>query len=208
MPKIKVPRKSIAIDMTAMCDVAFLLLTFFILTTKFKPDEAVVVDPPSSVSDIKIPESDVLHILIDKDSRVFFGLDGQNVREALLDKMGKRYNITFSDVERKKFSLLTTFGLPVQNLKQFLSLDPTQRAKVNQPGIPCDSTNNELGDWIHQARLANKEVRGKELRIAIKGDMDAGFPQVKRVIDTFVDKKVTKLNFVTSLENAPQITVK
>ena len=42
MPKVKVPRKSTNIDMTAMCDVSFLLLTFFMLTTKFKADEPVV----------------------------------------------------------------------------------------------------------------------------------------------------------------------
>ena len=69
MPKVKVPRKSTSVDMTAMTDVAFLLLTFFMLATKFKPDEPVVVDTPSSISEIKLPESGIMQITIDKQGR-------------------------------------------------------------------------------------------------------------------------------------------
>ena len=66
MPKIKVPRKSTFVDMTAMCDVAFLLLTFFMLTAKFRPQEAVMVDIPASISKIKVPESNIALVHVDR----------------------------------------------------------------------------------------------------------------------------------------------
>ena len=92
MPKVKIPRKSTWQDMTAMCDVAFLLLTFFILTSNFQNKEPVQISTPSSISEIKIPERDIMMILIDKDGKVFFGIDGQDKREEMLREMGKIYN--------------------------------------------------------------------------------------------------------------------
>ena len=85
MPKVKIPRKSTLIDMTAMCDVAFLLLTFFMLTTQFKSDESVIVDTPSSISEIKLPDTDIINITITQDGKVFFSIDNKNfTREKLI----------------------------------------------------------------------------------------------------------------------------
>ena len=195
MPKVKVPRKSTSIDMTAMTDVAFLLLTFFMLATKFKPDEPVVVDTPSSVSQIKLPETDIMQLTIDKTGRVFFTVDGQKTREELFKRMAEKYKMTFTPEEIKQFTLESSFGVPMSNMKLFLALKPEEKSKTNFPGIPTDSTNNELGDWIWQARLANNNVR-----IAIKGDRDANMPTVKRVIAIIQEKKVNRFNFITSLE--------
>ena len=77
MPKVKIARKSVSLDMTAMCDVAFLLLTFFMLTTKFKPEEAVAVDIPASVSQIQIPDKNIMMISVREDGAIFFGVDDQ-----------------------------------------------------------------------------------------------------------------------------------
>ena len=199
MPKVKIPRKSTSIDMTAMCDVAFLLLTFFMLTTKFKPDEPVIVDTPSSISEIKLPDTDILQVTIDHESKVYFGIDGKFTRLALLDKIAERRKMTFTEEEKQSFSKLSSFGVPIANLKEFLHLKPEARNGVKQSGIPCDSLNNELGDWILFARLSNPKFR-----IAIKGDRESSFPVVKQVINTLQEKKVNKFNFITSLENAPE----
>lgn len=90
MPKIKKARVGIKLDMTPMVDVAFLLLTFFMLTTQFKPTEDVTVELPSSHSAFKLPESDVMMITIAKDGRIFFGLDAQNLRLKLFGEEGRR----------------------------------------------------------------------------------------------------------------------
>lgn len=198
MPKVKVARKSTNIDMTAMCDVAFLLLTFFMLTTKFKPDEPVIVDTPSSVSEIKLPETDILLITVGEDGKVFFGIDGQQTRQEMLRKMSERYKIEFTPEEYHTFALMSNFGMPIANLKQFLNMEPAERDKVDQPGIPVDSLNNQLADWIITARLSNPKFR-----IAIKGDRDANYPVIKDVIATLQEKNVNKFNLITSMEVAP-----
>ncbi len=79
--------------MTAMCDVAFLLLTFFILTTKFKPQEAVTIDIPSSTAQIPIPDKDIMMFQIAPDGRMFFGLDDQNTRLKLLERLSTTYEL-------------------------------------------------------------------------------------------------------------------
>lgn len=197
MSKVKIPRKSTVVDMTAMTDVAFLLLTFFMLATKFKPDEPVMVTTPSSISEIKLPETDILLLTIDKDSRVFFSMDGDQNRIDLLDKMAEKYEVKFTDAQKKEFSLLSSFGVSIKNLGDYLNLDADARKKYTQTGIPSDSTNNELADWIVQARYTNKD-----LRFAIKGDGDAGYPVIKQVLATLQEKKVNRFNFITSLEKA------
>jgi biopolymer transport protein ExbD len=195
MPKVKVPRKSTSVDMTAMTDVAFLLLTFFMLATKFKPDEPVTVDTPSSISETKLPDVDMMMITIDKENRVFFGIDGQQKRDSLLDMISAKYKVAFTENEKKEFSLLSAFGVPVAQLKQFLNIPVAERSKIKQPGIPSDSLNNELGDWIWFSRLVNKNIR-----VAVKGDQSTSFPVVKQVMNTLQDKKMNKFNFITTLE--------
>ena len=195
MPKVKIPRKSTSIDMTAMTDVAFLLLTFFMLATKFKPDEPVMVDTPSSVSEIKLPDTDIMLITIDKENRVFFAIDGQQTRLGLLNKMSEIYKITFSDEEKKEFSNMSSFGVPIAELKGILNMKAEERLKYKQSGVPCDSLKNELADWVWQARLTNNN-----LRVAIKGDQETNYPVVKEVIATLQEKKVNRFNFITSME--------
>lgn len=200
MPKIKVPRKSTLIDMTAMCDVAFLLLTFFMLTTQFKSDESVIVDTPSSISEIKLPDTDILNITITREGKVFFNIDNKNfARERLLARITEKYpELQFTAQEEKAFSLTGSVGVPLNQLKGYLDLDEIDRKMYDQPGIPVDSSNNELGTWIMQGRLSNPNVR-----ITIKGDQACPWPIVKKVMDTLQDKNVNKFNLITDLEADP-----
>lgn len=181
--------------MTPMVDLAFLLVTFFMLTTKFAPEEPMAVDMPSSVSEIKLPDTDILTISISKEGTVFFNMDGKYNRQELLQKIGEKYNIQFSPEETNSFSVLSSLGVPVGNLKQFLAMDSEQRKAIRQPGIPCDSVNNELSDWIVFSRITNPK-----LRIAIKGDQDAQYPVIKNVINTLIERKVNRFNLITNLE--------
>lgn len=199
MAKVKIARKSTFIDMTAMCDVAFLLLNFFMLTTQFKPDEAVVVDTPSSISDIKLPDTDIMNITVSKEGAVYFGIDNKNFsRERLLEKIGEKYNIQFTNEERKAFTLSSSVGMPISQLKGWLGLETEARKVYNQPGVPLDSLNNELGVWVINGRLSNPNIR-----IAIKGDGNCPYPVIKKVMRTLQDKNVNKFNLITDLETSP-----
>ena len=198
MGKAKVHRTSPSLDMTPMVDLGFLLVTFFMLTATAAPDEPVAVDMPSSVSEIKMPETDILLITVADDGKVFFNMDGKYNRQELLKSMGERYNVQFSDEEVSRFAVMSTFGLPIGQLKEFINLPPDERKKVNQPGVPVDSLNNQLKDWIIFSRMANPR-----LRIAIKGDSDTNYPVVEKVINTLIDNKVNRFNLIKNMERNP-----
>jgi len=172
-----------------------LLVTFFMLTATAIPDEPVTVDTPSSVSEITLPENNILTITIGKEGKVFFNVDGQYTRADLLGKMGEIYGIQFTPEETHSFALMSSVGVPMGSLKQFLAMKPEERKAIEQPGVPVDSAHNELADWVLQARLANRQVR-----IAIKGDRDAEYPVVKKVINTMIDRRVNRFNLITNME--------
>jgi biopolymer transport protein ExbD len=186
--------------MTAMCDVAFLLLTFFMLAAQFRPDEPVLVDTPSSVSEIKLPESDIILITLAQDGKVFFGIDNQLTKLELIKQMGQKYGITFTDEEATQFALASSIGVPVGSLKQYLAVEGAARRQIQQPGIPVDSTQNELRDWVDLARRLNPTVP----RVAIKGDQDAHYAVVKKVVGTLQELNINRFNMITSLEAKPE----
>ncbi len=200
MAKVKMAKKSTTIDMTAMCDVAFLLLTFFILTATAKQPEPLPVDTPASTVQTKLPDSDLATITVGNKGVVFFGVTGRDVRKATLDYMDDKYKIGFTADEKEKFALIENFGVPIQNLKQIIAMKSSDRNKKGlQPGIPKDSLNNQLADWIQYARKATIDVDQKELSIAIKGDAKEEYPQIRRVMDILQDQKINSFNLVTGL---------
>ena len=182
-----------------MCDVAFLLLTFFMLTSNFTAQEPVLVATPSSISEIKIPETDIAKILVAPDGKVFFSLDGQDNRIQLLKKMGEKFNISFTEQECKEFSTVTSFGVPIALMKNFLAMKPDQRElKDNLLGIPSDSTDNQLRFWVGYSRQVNPKIV-----IAIKADQTTAYPVVKKVFGTLQDLKENRFNLITALEENP-----
>ncbi len=207
MPKHKLPRKSTHIDMTAMCDVAFLLLTFFMLATKFKPDEPVVVKTPSSISDIIMPENSIL-LTVDPTGKVFFDYDNKKAKALLIDKVNTEKGLNLTEAEKESFKRGASFGLPFNQMKGYLAIDPINQKGYNFTGIPIDTTNymaevNELAYWVQAARTAGQET-GTPPRICIKCDASTVYPRVKDVIKTLTKNKIDRFNLVTSLEAIPE----
>lgn len=202
MPRIKIGRKSTAIDMTAMCDVAFLLLTFFILTATARQPEPLPVDTPASTVKIKLPDTDIATLTIGQ-GKVFFGIPGQDIRRSLIDKMGEAYGIQFTEDEKKRFTVMESFGVPMGNLKQIIAMKGDERNKAGlQPGIPTDSVGvraSELHQWIYQARVATKELHNVDMRVSIKGDANERYPEIQKVISILQDQNVNKFSLITSL---------
>lgn len=186
--------------MTPMVDLAFLLVTFFMLTTQFRPQEAVTVDTPSSTANITVPDINIIQLTVAKDGLVYFDVDNVgDTRSKLLQKMDAKYKIGFTDQEIATFANLSGFGMPISQLKQWINSKPSERSVFPQTGIPTDSTGNELEDWVVNTRLTNPKVR-----VAIKGDRDADFQAVKKVMSIVQDKaKVNRFNLLTNMEMAP-----
>jgi len=203
MPKVKMPRKGSHVDMTAMCDVAFLLLTFFMLATKFKPQEPVVIRTPASTSTMPIP-NDYMLLSLSKDGRVFFSIDNLNVREELITEISQSKGLNLSPAQIKAFKEGGSIGVPFNKLGSYLALTPAQRNEYDKtaPGIPTDTTasyeTNELSYWIKTSRYANPK-----LRIAIKADGDAKYPEIQKVIATLGHEKVFRFNFITDGKAVP-----
>lgn len=204
MPKVKMPRKSTNVDMTAMCDVAFLLLTFFMLATKFKPDEPVTVVTPNSISEIPIPDADIMLITIDNKGRIFFSVDNKNVRRSLIEDVNEYKGLNLTPQEMTNFAVGASVGVPFNQLKSYLSAAPEDQKDFDKStaGIPVDTINtsdqNELAAWIRMARNNNPK-----LRIAIKADGDANYPEIKKVIKTLENWKIFKFNLITGLKAVP-----
>jgi len=219
MGKAKIKRASTSIDMTAMCDVSFLLLTFFVLTATARQPETLSVDTAPSYSQAKLPDGNLAIITVGGEGKVFFSMSDQNVRVEALKSMGAIYGIDFTPEEQAQFQSMEDFGVPIRNMKELLKMDPSARAAV-QKGIPVDSTTNltnELSGWVKQARLASAKIlknkaieEGKDpddidlLTVAIKSDADEKFPSLNLIIETLRNQKQNKFSFVTGLKSADQ----
>ncbi len=182
--------------MTAMSDVTVLLLTFFMLTSTFVKKEPVQVTTPASVSEIKIPETDILQILVDPEGKVFMSLDKQADMKSVLEAMGQEYGVTFTPQEVNTFMLSPTFGAPMKVMKQFLDLPQAdQDAQLKNLGIPCDSIDNQFKAWVRNARATNRD-----LRIAIKADAKTPYSVIKNVMNSLQDLRENRYNLITSLK--------
>lgn len=202
MAKVKMSKKATAIDMTAMCDVAFLLLTFFILTATAKQPEPLPVETPSSTVQVKLPDTDLAVITIGDSGKVFFGVKSPEVRLRTLEAISEEYKVSFTEEEKKRFSLMEEFGVPVNQLRTLINLSASERnQKGLQTGIPHDSLNNQLEKWVKAARNANAEVNEKQLNFAIKGDAKEQYPEIKKIMDILQDQEVNKFNLVTGLRS-------
>jgi biopolymer transport protein ExbD len=200
MPKIKLPVKTPHIDMTPMVDLFALLLTFFMLTTSFRPQEAAIIDTPNSISEKMTPEKNVITILVGKDNKVFMNFDNGLdtavlIRAEVLKKVAEQLSLKFTDKEIKTFSTWASFGMPAEKLKEWLNTTESKDRDKFQTGMPIDSADNQLNLWVRFIRLQNPNAE-----VAIKGDGSADFKTVKRVMDILQENKVNRFNLTTNLQ--------
>jgi len=200
MGKIKLKKSPPHIDMTPMVDLFCLLLIFFILTARFIPQEAVAVDTPSSVSNKISPDRHIITLTVAKDNKVFFNVDNgvdtsEHLRGNILRAMAYQYQMKFTPEEVEKFEGLQNFSLPMSGMKAFINAESNEERDAMHSGIPMDSTDNQLLYWIRFARNYYNDFE-----VALKGDRDADYAQIKKVIDILQDNNINKFNLTTNLE--------
>ena len=199
MARVKPKRHNIRVDMTAMTDVSFLLLTFFILTAQFAKPDIETVTTPSSISEKLLPDASLMTVLSTTDGKFYFTpVDNGTERMALLDKMGAKYGMKFTDAEKVAFTKVQSVGVPMNQLKGYLNLsDDDRKAFKSQTGIPLDSTNKQLIDWVEQSLAVNPDYK-----LAIKGDVETKYPKVKALFEGLRDIDFLKFWLITSQEVA------
>lgn len=207
MARPKIARKSTTVDMTAMCDVAFLLLSFFILTTKFKPSEAVPVNTPNSVASKIAPEKDVIMISLNKDGKVFLSTgdskDDMGAKRDILKSINDSKALGLTDADIAALVKAPFIGVPIAQLGQQAKLQTDQMTGETLPGIPCrDTTNNELVEWMRA--VASVYQGGHPPNLLLKGDNVAKYPQFKNIITAFKKNEFFKFQMVTNPESVPQ----
>jgi biopolymer transport protein ExbD len=219
MPKLKIPKSSPAIDMTPMVDLAFLLVTFFMLAASFRPSEPVTVETPSSISDKVIPENMIM-VTVASDGKVYFNLTGAEARKEALTNMLGLYKVSLSEEQIEKFSLMSTFGCSMKELPTYLDLSGDSRKDFQTKGVPLDSLDNQLKNWIsysnvaalNSGQTAYNEAKRKGLspdandfkpKFIIRADGKAIYKDAEEVIDVFRELNLNNLSFVTSAEFNP-----
>lgn len=225
MPKIKMPKSSPSIDMTPMVDLAFLLVTFFMLSANFRESEPVNVTTPSSTADVIIPKN-IIMVTVDPGGHLFFNISGLDVRRELLLAMGSKYKVNFTPEEVKSFTIMTSFGSAMKDLPKYIDMSAEERKRlVEVPGylgIPADTTkSNELRDWLslgnslameygkanyEEALTKDKNALADDFKpkFILKVDGKAPYIYAKNVIDIFRALNLNNLNFVTNFEERPK----
>lgn len=199
MPKLKVPRKSTTVDMTAMCDVAFLLLSFFILATKQKPPEAMAVNIPSSISAKVAPDKAII-ITLTKDGKTFLTLGDDTKKKEIIENVNLNKQLGLTPAEISKLSKQEFVGVPFGQLKSYLAMDPLPGA-AQLPGIPVsDTANNQLTDWIRSITNVYAGTDKKELAdmLLVKGDNEALYPSFKAIKEAFKKNEMWKFRIITN----------
>ncbi len=208
MARPKIARKSTTIDMTAMCDVAFLLLTFFILTAKPKESSAIEVVTPNSVSSKKAPEADVVLISINKDGKVFFSSGDNNEdrakKQSIISGLNETNNLGLTAAEIDNLTKQPIIGVPLSQLKQQAALPSDQISDKVLPGIPViDTANNQLTKWM---RGVSEAYSGGKVNILLKGDNLTKYPYFRNVLSAFKKNDLLKFQMVTNAESVPEGT--
>ena len=202
MGKIKIKKADVWIDMTPMSDVMVLLLTFFMLTSTFVKNEAVKVNAPGSVSEIKVPETEVLQIIVDKDGKIFIGLDKPGYMQEMLEGFKSKFSgLSLSAMQEKNFVGLASFGMPMNKMSDVLKHEAGDVSNLQKEmGIPTDSINGGMSEFQCWVDAARNSSFGDKMKVAIKADAATPYKVVKKMMSELQDMSENRYYLITTLK--------
>ena len=202
MGKVKIKKSDTFIDMTPMSDVMVLLLTFFMLTSTFVKNEAVKVNAPGSVSEIKVPETEVLQIIVDKDGKIFIGLDKPGYMQEMLEGFKSKFSgLSLSAMQEKNFIGLASFGMPMNKMSDVLKHEAGDVNNLQKEmGIPTDSINGGMSEFQCWVDAARNSSFGDKMKVAIKADAATPYKVVKKMMSELQDMSENRYYLITTLK--------
>lgn len=200
MYKRKHPRSNLSIGITAMCNVALLILFFFIVTAQPRSWEPIDIEPPYASSNLIDHFVGYGAEILIGHGKVFFELP-KNLREQTLILIGNKYHINFSAAEISKFETIDIIGVPIPELKQYIDGYYNEESYLNQKGIRIDSAENELANWLGESRKAYKSLSDKKLRVYVKADKREAFPIIRKIFDIMQIQGISKFSLITFLKS-------
>jgi biopolymer transport protein ExbD len=191
--------------MTPFVDVAFLILSFFMLATKFKPPEPLTITTPTSVSSAKLKEQDAILIQFDSAGKVYLTVnllkkEDNALKLDFIQRVNNEAKLGLTESELQKFVNFSTIGSPLSELKAIFARPANEWEKINQKGIPVDTANNELQRWLG---ASSQTFQGKKMDIMIKGDNNAKYPSFKGVIEALRANDIFKYKLITDPKGVP-----
>ena len=206
MGKIKIEKKDIWIDMTPMSDVMTLLLCFFMLTSTFLTPEPVKVNTPSSVSEVKVPENDVLNILVSPEGNIYVGSENKNTMVAMMETVTDKFGVQLNGTQIKHFKEDAMIGAPMSLFADYLNLDTEKMGEeIQKLSIPLDSIDggkSEFQEWVSAARDANPDIR-----LAIKADAKTSYAVIKKMMSELQDMNENRYQLITNLDTKKQAEI-
>ena len=203
MGKIKIEKKDIWIDMTPMSDVMTLLLCFFMLTSTFLTPEPVKVNTPSSVSEVKVPENDVLNILVSPEGNIYVGSENKNTMLDMMQTVTDKFGISLTGEKLKHFREDAMIGAPMSMFEAYYALDTEKMGEeIQKLSIPLDSIDggkSEFQEWVTAARESNPDIR-----IAIKADGKTSYAVIKKMMSELQDMNENRYQLITNLDTKKQ----
>lgn len=203
MGKIKIEKKDIWIDMTPMSDVMTLLLCFFMLTSTFLTPEPVKVNTPSSVSEVKVPENDVLNILVSPEGNIYVGSENKNTMQEMMETVTDKFGISLNSAQLKNFREDAMIGAPMAVFTDYYSLDKEKMGEeILKLSIPLDSIDggkSEFQEWVAAARESNPDIR-----LAIKADGATSYAVIKKMMSELQDMNENRYQLITNLDTKKQ----
>ena len=206
MGKIKIEKKDIWIDMTPMSDVMTLLLCFFMLTSTFLTPEPIKVNTPSSVSEVKVPENDVLNILVSPEGNIYVGSENKNTMLEMMQTVTDKFGVSITGEKLKHFREDAMIGAPMAVFESYYALDQEKMAEeIQKLSIPLDSIDggkSEFQEWVTAAREANPDIR-----LAIKADAKTSYAVIKKMMSELQDMNENRYQLITNLDTKKQAEI-
>ena len=206
MGKIKIEKKDIWIDMTPMSDVMTLLLCFFMLTSTFLTPEPVKVNTPNSVSEVKVPENDVLNILVSPEGNIYVGSENKNTMVEMMETVTDKFGISLNATQLKHFREDAMIGAPMNLFTEYYSLETEKMGEeIQKLSIPLDSIDggkSEFQEWVSAARDANPDIR-----LAIKADAKTSYAVIKKMMSELQDMNENRYQLITNLDTKKQAEI-